>query len=292
MLKLRQITMFRVVAHHQSLSQAAEVLGVSAPALTQNLTALESQLGGPLLERNQGRKAADAVIVLTERGEWLLQHADQLLALADNIEAQLQNWPGQQKNQITIAASQTVGNYWLPPYIGELKRVMPGIDLDLIIANSEQVIEQVVHLSADIGIVEGHVDNFLLATTHFRDDPIVLVSQYEGNIQPDLENSCWLVRETGSGTREQTDKLWHQLGLTPRQIITVNSNEAIAQLVSHGAGIALLPQVVVAPLLAADMVQIIYPQYSQRRQLTCFTHRHSQVSQVLTTFKGLLQIQQ
>jgi DNA-binding transcriptional LysR family regulator len=109
---------------------------------------------------------------------------------------------------LNVAASQTVANYWLPPRIEALRKAHAGIDLQIMIANTEQVAEAVHRGDADLGFVEGEINGPLLAIRKTDGDSLAIVVGAghpwvgKARIAPKLLNQTyWILREPGSDTR-------------------------------------------------------------------------------------------
>src|ERR1700722_8016715 len=156
---LEQLRIFIAVAEKQHVTQAARELNLTQSATSAAIAALEARYDVKLFDRI-GRG-----IALTQTGKDFLIEARAVLARARGAIQVLNDLAGLKRGSLSIAASQTVGNYWLPGRIEAFHVAYPGIDLSLQISNTEQVADAVLHGSADLGFVEGEIDNALLATT-------------------------------------------------------------------------------------------------------------------------------
>src|ERR1700692_4039001 len=103
-----RIRVFRVVARHLNFSRAAEELLLTQPAVTQQIKALEEEFGVPLFDRGGGS------ISLTPGGKALLPFAEQMKKLSEQAAAAVAGAYGQQAGELTLGASQTIGQYLLP----------------------------------------------------------------------------------------------------------------------------------------------------------------------------------
>jgi DNA-binding transcriptional LysR family regulator len=98
MLEPRRLLTFREVARHGSFSRAAEALSLTQPAVSQQVSALERQVGAPLLRRRPGG------LVLTDVGRLLLGHADALADRLRSADAQLAELIGERDDQLRVGA--------------------------------------------------------------------------------------------------------------------------------------------------------------------------------------------
>ena len=166
---LEQLRIFVAVAEKQHVTRAASELNLTQSATSAAIAALETRYGVKLFDRI-GRG-----VVLTQTGRDFLIEARAVLARAKAAAQVLSDLAGLKRGSLTIAASQTVANYWLPrPHAG-VSYAHPGIDLQITIANTEQVARAVHEGSADLGFVEGEVDDPLLAISTIDGDSLVVV---------------------------------------------------------------------------------------------------------------------
>ena len=148
--------------------------------------------------------------------------------------------------------------YWLPPILAVFHERYPALSVELAIGNTEQAAARVHDGEADLGIVEGEVDDPSLAHWPIGKDRLVLVGAEpfaEATIDAAwLRRARWVLREQGSGTRSTLDRHLHALGVEPATLDTalvLPSNESVRTAVEAGAGIAVLSSLVVAPAIRA-----------------------------------------
>ena len=120
---LEQLRIFVAVAEKQHVTQAASELNLTQSATSAAIAALEARYGIKLFDRI-GRG-----IVLTQTGRDFLIEARAVLARAKAAAQVLNDLAGLKRGYLTIAASQTVANYWLPGRIQAFHTAHPGIDL-------------------------------------------------------------------------------------------------------------------------------------------------------------------
>src|ERR1700760_4495092 len=161
---LEQLRIFVAVAEQQHVTQAASQLNLTQSATSAAIAALETRYGIKLFDR-VGRG-----IVLTQTGRDFLNEAR-----AKAAAQVLDDLAGLKRGSLTLAASQTVANYWLPPRIEAFRKAHPGIDLRVTIANTEQVAQAVHRGDADLGFVEGEVDDPSLAVRKMEGDSLAIV---------------------------------------------------------------------------------------------------------------------
>jgi DNA-binding transcriptional LysR family regulator len=249
---LEQLRIFVAVAEREHMTAAARALHVTQSAASAAIAALEERHGVKLFHR-VGRG-----IALTEAGRLFLIEARGVLSRAAAAETVLTELGGLKRGSLRVVASQTIAAYWLPPILAAFHRRHPALGLDLAIGNTGQAAARVHEGEADLGIVEGEVDDPALARWEIGQDRLVLVGARPfGDAPVDaawLLRQRWVMREQGSGTRSTLDAYLRGLGIDPGLLETalvMPSNESVRTAVESGAGVAALSSLVVAPSLAA-----------------------------------------
>jgi DNA-binding transcriptional LysR family regulator len=252
---LEQLRIFIAVAEREHVTRAAAAMGITQSAASGAIAALEARHGVPLFHR-VGRG-----IQLTQAGHGFLAEARAVLARAAQAEAVLADHAGLARGTLALVASQTIAGYWLPPRLAAFHARHPRITVDLAIANTQGAAMQVLAGGAELGFVEGAIDDPALAHWPVATDPMVLVTRQppadavQGPIDEAwLRAAPWVLREKGSGTRSSFEAMLRDRGFDPAALpvaMTLPSNEAIMTAVAAGAGVAVLPRLVVAGALRA-----------------------------------------
>jgi DNA-binding transcriptional LysR family regulator len=217
-----------------------------------------------------------------------LVEARAVLARATTAETVLDDIAGLKRGSLRLAASQTVGNYWLPPLMHRYRASYPGIALALTIGNTETVADTVREGVADLGFVEGPVDDQALSITPVAEDEMVLVvspalsrPNRSALSKADLKAMQWVFREPGSATRALFEKAMAKAGLRVSDIdmvLELPSNEAVRAAVEDGAGAAVLSKLVVAASIeAGSLVDLNFS--LPKRQFFALHHRERSITQ-------------
>ena len=252
---LEQLRIFVAVAEREHVTRAAADLNLTQSATSAAIAALEARYAIKLFNRI-GRR-----IELTQAGRQFLVEARAVLARAAAAETVLADIAGLKRGSLTLAASQTVGNYWLPPLMHRYRVTYPGITLALTIGNTEAVAAKVREGVADLGFVEGPIDDQALSVTPVAEDEMVLVvspalprPKRQTILPADLKAMPWVFREPGSATRALFEKAVAKAGLRISDIemvLELPSNEAVRAAVEDAAGAAVLSKLVVAASIEA-----------------------------------------
>lgn len=246
---LEQLRIFIAVAERQHVTRAAEALHITQSAASNAIAALEAQYGVPLFHRI-GRR-----IELTEAGAMFLDEARAVLGRASAAELALADYGALKRGTLRVVASQTVASYWLPARLAAFHARYPGIAIELSIDNSEGAARRVLAGVAELGVVEGTINEPALASWTVGEDRMLLVGASAGQVVDEgwLRAARWIVREQGSGTRSTFEAVLRARGFDPQDMniaMVMPSNEAVCSAVEAGAGVAVLSEFVVRRALA------------------------------------------
>jgi len=264
---LEQLRVFVAVAERQHVTRAAEALNLAQSAASAAIAALEMRHGAKLFHR-VGRG-----IALTEAGALFLVEARAVLARAEAAELVLSELGGLKRGTLAVQASQTISSYWLPRHLVAFRRAHPGIEVRLTIGNTAQVAAAVHEGTAELGFVEGRVDDPVLLRRRVARDQMVVVVGLDhpwagvGQVRAeDLVTSEWVLREPGSGTRSVFESALDGFGVASgslRVVLELPSNEAVRAAVEAGMGATAISASVAAPSLEAGLlhqVQLALPE--------------------------------
>lgn len=254
MMTLDQLRIFIAVAEREHLTQAAEALNLTPSAVSSAIRVLEERYGIALFHRT-GRR-----IELTQTGHAFLPEARATLARAESTDLFLTEVGGLKRGTLTLAASQTVGAYWLPPLLIRFHAAYPAIDMRVGSGNTEQVAEAVLEGQVELGFVEGAVDHPALSQKIVARDRVVVVAP-AGHpllgklVQPeDLLAARWVLREAGSGTRSALTTALATHGVEEAALdiaLSLPSNEAVRSAVLAGGALTAISALAVADDLAS-----------------------------------------
>lgn len=238
MLENFRLRVFREVASQASFRRAAEVLYITQPAVTQQIKALEEELGSRLFDRSGGK------VRLTAAGEVLLRHAGEAEATLSRAIEEIGSLEGEVRGALRIAASTTIAQYVLPRLLAEFARQHQGVRLELESANTQHVVEAVASGEAPIGLIEGPAHRQELVVERWLEDELVLVVP-AGHEWADEEialstlgSAKLLLRERGSGTREVIEQALKRAGVQRMEIaMELGSTEALLACVEAGLGV-------------------------------------------------------
>lgn len=246
--ELRVLDLLVSVAETGSLGQAAGRHGISQPAASMRISALERRLRLVLLERgptgSRLTPAGSAVV------EWALPVLDAARALVSGVAA----LHADQEGRLRVAASMTIADHRVPGWLMALRSAAPQVRVALRVGNSSQVADMVRRREADLGFVEGPRAPTGLRSRPVGDDELVVVvapgHPWARRRQPltlgTLAATPLILREQGSGTRDAVWELLRRAGEPAQPAAELGSTAAIKAAVTAGEAPAVLSRLVVS----------------------------------------------
>ncbi len=282
---LKQLEVFAAIAQAGSVLKAAERVGLTQSASSMALADLERQLGCLLFDRI-GRR-----LRLNDRGGVILSAAMDVLARTQALE-RLATSEDPSAGQLQISASQTIGTSLLPALMGSYMRQYPQARLKLSIDNTRGVIEALEKFQVDLGFIEGYCHSTELEAIPWRQDELVvfvgaghpMASRSSINLE-ELATLDWVLRESGSGTREVFNNA--VVGKLPgiRLALELSHTEAIKQIVQNGFGAGCLSlHSVQAECQRKELHRLHTPGLNLHRQLLLLIHRQKYQSALFNGF--------
>ncbi|KGM57690.1 transcriptional regulator [Lysobacter arseniciresistens ZS79] len=279
----RQLEIFVAVAVAGSVRGAAGQLHLSQPAVSMGLSELERLLGRRVFDRVQRR------LHLNAHGKRLLPQAQEILERLREFGAA--ESPGQLSGDLRLGASNTIGNYLVGDLLGDFVATHPRVSLRLHVDNSAAILAGMLDYSLDLGCIEGPAAHPELELLPWRKDALCVCAPpghrlaTRKRLRPeDFAGARWILREAGSATRGQAERMLASLP-AGETVLELGQSEAIKQAVIAGLGLALLPQVAVEPAREAGRIAVLHtPFLSLQRELSLVLHRRRHRGRLLQAF--------
>lgn len=244
---IEQVRTFLTVASREHITQAARALGLSQPAVTQQVQLLERTLGVQLLER-LGRG-----VRLTDAGEQVAGACLLIMRSLENLERTVHSIRGLEEGSITLGATQVSGSYYLSPALTAFSAAHPSVTVDITTAACLDICDRVYAGILECALVDGPLPRIKLDCARVAHDEVVLVvhpaHRLAGaqRISPeDLAGASLLTWEYGAASETIPARLLGPAHLTlPR--VCMASIEAVRRAVmAEPRFIAAMPRIAVA----------------------------------------------
>jgi DNA-binding transcriptional LysR family regulator len=250
---LSALELLLAVVRLGSLGAAAAEAGITQPAASARITAMERQIGVALLKRSpRGSRP-------TEAGRLVSGWAGGVIEAAQALDVGVAALRERRDSRLRLVASLTIAEYLMPGWLLALHDALPGTAVTLRTANSTAVAEQILAGQADLGFVEGPRAPRGLAGAAVGEDRLVLVvapthpwgrrrAAVDGR---ELAGTSLVLREEGSGTREVLEDALAPYGGTAKPLLVLASTTALKAAALSGAGAAVLSELAVVDELAS-----------------------------------------
>ncbi len=255
-MRLNQLRALVEVLNRGSFTSAARALGVTQPAISQQLRSLETDLGVPLFRR-EGRRLIPtaAARALGERGRMVVSAWSSTAELAD----QLRN---EGRQRLLIGASVIPGVYVVPAVLTSFSSRHPEIDIELTIADAKEILRKLRAGAVSIAIVGETGDEEDLLLVPFQRDSLVPIWSPRSRLATlrrisvqDLLAERFISFAPGDGTRIVFERWLAEEGSEIELALEVDSLEAVKQSVAANLGIAVISEAAIQLELEADLVR-------------------------------------
>lgn len=241
-MELHHLRIFLSVFKNKSFSKASHELHLAQPTISEHIKTLERELTCTLFER-LGKK-----IIPTRESEVLYNVALDLVERADNIRGILGQFKKEVSGELIIGASTIPGTYLLPERMSDFRRRHPGVSFQVRVGDSQEIVQQVLSHHLLLGVVGSRITDTQINYTPFLEDELVVVASPSviKNSRLALKDLCrypMVLREEGSGTRREAEKLLQGQGFSCKNVNVAGifgSTDAVKQAAMAGLGITIL----------------------------------------------------
>ena len=240
----RQLAAFCAVVERKSFSQAAERLGVTQPAVSLQIRALEKRLGKQLLDRS-GRRVEP-----TEAGRRLYRSAQRMLALEEQlVEDVASGGEGELTGTLELGASTGPAAIVVPLLLCEFQQENPGVRVSLTVADTHAVVELVGERTLELGIVGAARRQRGVAFEPFFRDEVILVTPPDHRFAgrtitlDDLKTEPLILMQEGGGVRQLLEDELRRSGHRLRDFdvrLELGLQESVRSAVIGGYGVTFI----------------------------------------------------
>jgi DNA-binding transcriptional LysR family regulator len=289
-IELRHLRYFVAVAEELHFRRAAERLHMSQPPLSQQIRALEGELGVSLLRRN--RRGVE----LTPAGQELLQEARDVLAGVDRAVRAAQRVDRGDVGILTVGFVGSAIYGRVPDLLRAFRDAHPDVEMQLRELTSNAQIAELRARRIDVGFLRPPIDAEGITVEVIQREPVVVALPADHPLAADDvgeiairqlrdESFVTLPRSEAPGLSDATLRTLARAGASPRVVQTVSELQTAVGLVSAGIGVALVP----ASLSALSRPNVVYRPLAGRPPQVdlAVTHRDGDDSPVVRAFLDL-----
>ena len=279
----KQVEAFVNVIRHKSFSKAAEAIYLSQPTISAHISSLENERGVCLVVRSTKEVYPSAA------GRIFYQHALEMLRLRDRAVLEVQSYATEIRGELDIAASTVPSQYILPDILPDLVEKYPKVFFSVRQYDSVEVVKRIVDMEAEVGMTGTAPDRGACAFEPFLADQLVLIApntpayrSMDAMTPASLRTLPFIVRESGSGTRRESEEFLLGAGVDPKNLHTVaqlQSTESIKQAVKNGLGVSVLSRLAAEDFLTSgDLLQLPVKSTHPQRNFYLVYHKKRPLS--------------
>lgn len=253
---LHQLQIFLKITQTKSITQAAEELHLTQPAVSIQLRNFQQQFDIPLTEI-VGRK-----IYITDFGKEIALAAEEILNQVQAINMKTMEFKGQLVGRLKLSIVST-GKYVMPYFLSGFMKEHPGVQLQMDVTNKTRVIESLQHNEVDFSLVSILPPSLNVDKLELMQNKLFLVGSAASRFQKKsydksiFEELPLIYREEGSGTRMTMERFIERNRITAVKKIELTSNEAVKQAVIAGLGYSVMPLIGIKNELNTGVLRII-----------------------------------
>lgn len=241
-METKQLRTFLTIVDTESFTRAGRRLGLSQSAISQQIGALERQLGVKLLRRTgTGARPSPA-------GEILVHYARQVIRKVDEAQRVLADFESNGAGVLRIGAGGAACHYLLPSILKELRGEYPKVDLQVVSGPTQSTVERLLEGELDLGLLTLPVVHTRLRVLPLgRDELVAIVAPGHAwsarkRVQPEeFAEQPLLIYERRSQTFRLIERVLLEVGVFPQVSMEMDHLEAVTAMVRDGLGVAIVP---------------------------------------------------
>ncbi|HTR44232.1 MAG TPA: selenium metabolism-associated LysR family transcriptional regulator [Thermodesulfovibrionales bacterium] len=288
---IHHLRVFASVFKHKSFSKASEELHLTQPTVSDHIKALEGELNCRLFDR-LSRK-----IIPTKEAGVLIGRASEIIEKVEGIQGLLGEFRKELSGHLILGASTIPATYILPGLTASYRKKHPGVFFEIVVSDSRGIIDKVAGHDLLAGVVGAKLDNGQVHYSPFLDDELVAIAApsfttKKGLGLREIAALPMVMREEGSGTRREFEKILVKDGIDPHQLSIVGlfgSTDAVKQAVKEGMGISIISRRAVRDELRCKLLrEIRITDAAMTRHFFIVTHKKRTLPHLYKGFLGFL----
>lgn len=288
---IRHLRVFASVYRHRSFSRAAEELHLTQPTVSDHMRAFEQELKCKLFDRLPRK------IIPTKEAAVLIGKAQEIIEKVEGFKDVLGEFRKDLSGHLVIGASTIPGTYILPGLTASFRQKNPSVLFEVVVSDSRAIIDKVAGDELLVSIVGAKLESGQVDFKPFLDDELIAVASGSCDMRKsmgirEISDFPLVMREHGSGTRREFEKILEKEGIAPHQLNIAGifgSTDAVKQAVKEGMGISIISRRAVQDALTCGMLrEIRIKDADMKRQFYIITHRKRTLPHLYKLFVAYL----
>lgn len=282
MIDLKKYNIFYTVANSKNFTEASKKLYVTQSAVSQNIKAIEEQMGIVLFKRDKRN------ISLTDEGKRIYEHIDMAIKNINNASKIIDDIKNLNTGILKIGASDTICRYYLLKYLRIYRKKHPNINIELVNKPSPYVRELVENSKIDIGFINSYSTKSSKITYKFiqQTEEVFFTSKEYFKKILDLNNMSdysFVTLNDSTSTRQILNEAFTKYNIKLKNIVEVINIDLSIDLVKNGFGIGFCDK----KLLSKDLIILNTKIKTPKRNLYMLTNKNHIISNASNEFYKL-----
>lgn len=261
-MEIKQLEIYVKVYELKSFSKAAEEIFLSQPSISTNINALEKELQTQLIYRSTKE------FVPTKSGKLFYEYAKEILTLRDKSISSLKSLTDGCAGSIDILASSVPAQYILPEILASFHKTHCNILFNVKQADTADVVKGISAHEGEIGFVGAKIENPKCVYEDFILERLVIIAPKEkrfekvslSDVKNLLRSECFIIRESGSGTRLEYEKYLENIGINIKELkvcACFDNTQSIINAVANGLGLSVVSELAAKYYIGQKMVTAV-----------------------------------
>ena len=245
-MQVESFKVFRDLVDTESFSKAAQLNFVTQSAVSQQIRSLEEKFHTPLIERSSKRFS------LTREGHILYATSKEIIYAYDKLQHQISEMRNVVSGTIRLATVYSIGLHELPPYLKVFLKEYPNVHVHVEYRRSNQVYDDVLEGTRDIGLVAFPVQKKNLKIEPFLKDRLILICHPQNPLATHKEvtldaisHQKFIGFEPDIPTRKAIDKIFKEANVSMSPSMEFDNIETVKRAVEIDAGVSIVPRATV-----------------------------------------------
>jgi DNA-binding transcriptional LysR family regulator len=246
---LRQIEAFKAVIEYGTVSQAAEMIGISQPAMSKLIAHLEADTGLRLFDRVKGR------LVPTRRGMRLYEEIDRIFVGVRQVENAVEAIRRDEQSGLVIGVMPALSGSFIQQTTSRFLSKQPGVFCSVQSRSSQWIAEGLTTRNLDVGLIIAPIDNPYIVAEPLLSHPIVCIlplghplARKKLIVPRDLDGVAFVSFDPESHTSRRIGHVLDAHGVAPEIAMIANVSPTVCEFVAAGMGVSLVHPLMVGGL--------------------------------------------
>jgi DNA-binding transcriptional LysR family regulator len=282
---LRQLEMAIAVAENASFTRASRQLYTAQSAISRKIRLLEEELGEPIFKR------VNKKVYVTPAGETLLRYARRIFQDIRNARLEISEIAHLERGQLRVGAGMLACTYILPPVLEQFKALHPRIDLEVITASTDVLLQKLADNRIELGLLTLPIRHADMEVVPLISEEIVVVTSAKHPVlagksrmgAKELAEYPLILFPRGARTREILGKFFEEAGIAPRIVMEAENVAMIKPLVKIDLGISIIPLRAVAEEVRRGELHVLrIKDFKPVRQIGLVYHKSEYTPRMLS----------